>query len=284
MMKGLKASADSIRNKTQGYAEVGMDDVNQGVSNLTDDWNTLQAVLRDTGIDNENGTDNEESDEEDNKKKKEEKPALISGYLFILVNGNHWQKLYCEYKENRTLFFRGQTTNAAGVQESQEGSITVSFIDNEPSPSERMTIEQARSVSESKYDTKYNDLFWAYLESSYLSDKEAHFAFKIFTPTRMHFFAAETDSIREKWLDVMRNHLKKNITTSLYDAKVTAAEACSNVYRRQFVEEITRYDTAMVNLANNGFKDVLPSTLHYKNKRFVFHLFFHRCSFSSLFS
>lgn len=138
-------------------------------------------------------------------------------------------------------------------------SLSISPAKSSTSPPASPTNNNSNSAAAtSKQDAAY----WSYLDT-----QEASHAFKLFSPGRVYILRAETETVRNQFVEVIRKHLTDSLAGPLWYLKTTAVQELNSVLRDQFMLQIARYNALVKSLAKPGFmEDDLPITSTRKEK------------------
>jgi hypothetical protein len=134
------------------------------------------------------------------------------------------------------------------------------FKPNSPpkSPENREGTGFAANTNNRKYDEQYY---------SYLNKQDANFAFKLFSPSRIYVFRAETAVMRDAFCGAIWDWVTKTFDALVLEKKVHALQELNPLLREQFVLQINQYNALVKALSKSGFmEDSLPITSTRKEK------------------
>lgn len=166
-------------------------------------------------------------------------PPACSGVLFLQNSQGHWKKRWCRYSGRRLCLCHDEK---GPVQE----VIDVSFCMRE--------IAQGES--------KNDDLYWCYLES-----QQAYFCFKVYSPSHVFEFRAESGEVCDSFVNMMRGDLRSSLSADVWQQKMDAAREMSPLCREQFIIQMTNHQVLISSLSQSGFlQQYLPIMSQHKEK------------------
>ena len=118
-------------------------------------------------------------------------------------------------------------------------------------------------LSNAGSSSKFDELYYSYLDSL-----DHPFTFKVYAPTRVYHFRADTAEMRDNFVKTIRTHLLSSSLDNnpLFTKKHLSSLAIAGCLHEQFMLQLDRYNQLVKALAKMTMEDELPITSTRKEK------------------
>lgn len=168
------------------------------------------------------------------------------GFLHMQRNTGQWRWLWCELANGELSYRTDEGSEVAS------GIIRVSFC----------AIEEEEKISIRNEATRYATLYWSYINSL-----ESPFVFWICSAMRTYLFRADTEELRDFFLDKAYTFLEDSQDSMVLARKAGAMKEMLPYLREQFVNQTDQYNNRIETLTQQqGYEEELPITSTRKEK------------------